>query len=82
MLEKIQSQMQSNVSRTQALRTNLTGGSSGFFNNTLDDYISDFDENVKGSFEPSKAFVGSQNLNKRKKPPLPNQSSVHKNTKV
>lgn len=51
MLEKIQSQMQSNVSRTQALKTNLTGGSSGFFNNTIDEYISDFDENVKGTYE-------------------------------
>ena len=40
------------------------------------DLEDDFDENVKGALEPPKAFVGSQNLNKRKKPPLPNKSSV------
>ena len=64
------------------MKTNLTGGSSGLFNNTIDEYISDFDENIKGAYVLPQTFVGSQKLNKRKKPPLPTQSSVQKNTKV
>ena len=54
------------VSRTQALRTGLagTGGSgsygTGFFNNTLDDCHSAYDENM------NEHFIGSQKLLKRR----------------
>jgi hypothetical protein len=63
------------VSRTQALRTGLAGtggsGTSGFFNNTIDDCNSHYDENIN-------EFVGSQKLVKRRFSEKPNKKVLHK----